>query len=32
MSVVSEDKKRTERGQIFHLDSSELRQRTDCSQ
>ena len=32
VSVVSEEKQRSERSQIFHFNSSEVKQRSDCSQ
>ena len=32
MSVVSEEKQRSERSQIFHFNSSEVKQRSERSQ
>ena len=32
MSVVSEEKRRSERSQIFPFNSSEVKQRSECSQ
>ena len=32
MSVISEEKQCTERSQIFHFNSSEVKQRSECSQ
>ena len=32
MSVVSEEKQRSERSQIFHFNSSEIKQHSECSQ
>ena len=32
MSVVSQEKQRSERSQIFHVNSSEVTQRSECSQ
>ena len=32
MSVVSEEKQRSERSEIFHFNSSEVKQRSECSQ
>ena len=32
MRVVNEEKQRRERSQIFHFDSSEVKQRSECSQ
>ena len=31
MRVVNEEKQRRERSQIFHFDSSEVKQRSECS-
>ena len=32
MSVVSEENRRSERSQIFRFNSSEVKQRSECSQ
>ena len=32
VSVVSEEKQRSERSQIFHFNSSEIKQRSECNQ
>ena len=32
MSAVSEEKQRSERSQIFHFNSSEVKQRSECSE
>ena len=32
MSVVSEEKQRSERSQIFHFNTNEVKQRSECSQ
>ena len=32
MSVVSEEKQHSERSQIFHFNTSEVKQRSECNQ
>ena len=32
VSVVSEEKQRSERSQVFHFNSSDVKQRAECSQ